>query len=51
MMPPALKRSILSAATQIIREVLLSEKIAATCGSYSIFSKTSRITITIVSLL
>ena len=36
MMPPALKPSTLSAATQIIREVLLFEKYAVTNVSYSI---------------
>ena len=35
MMPPALKPSTLSAATPIIREVLLFEKYAVTNVSYS----------------
>ena len=51
MMLSALKRSILSADTQIIREVLLFEKFCVKTDVYWTSDNTSQITITHISLL
>ena len=51
MMPPALKRFISSADTQIIREELLFEKFCVKADVYRTSDNSSQITITHISLL